>query len=83
MKGFFKAVFRGLIKSLPLGNVATEVIENIQNKNAVITEEKPLTQHNWVSIGTQFIIVCVILYSFVTNKISLNDLVSLLHIVNI
>lgn len=62
-----KPVIRGAIKSLPMGNVITEVIANAKDNTGV----KP---HNWVSIGIQFLCVGAIVYAFATHAISLDEL---------
>lgn len=68
---FAKPVLRGAIKSIPMGNVVTEVIGNIKSKD----KAKP---HNWYSIITQIVIVGAIVYSFATHLITLDQLIGYL-----
>ncbi len=81
-KGTIKAIFRGILKSLPFGNVVTEVVQNIQNKDALVTEEIPATGHNWVSITTQAVIVSIIVYAFYTKQITIDQVIEYLKLVN-
>ena len=85
-KGILKAVFRGVVKSFPLGNVIIETVNNFKAKPLINIEpreqadvikqiEKP---HNWVSIATQLIIVGAIVYAFATKQIDLNQLINIL-----
>ena len=85
-KGILKAVFRGVVKSFPLGNVIIETVNNFKAKPLINIEpreqadvikqiEKP---HNWVSISTQLIIIGAIVYAFATKQIDLNQLIDIL-----
>ena len=70
---FVKPIVRGAIKSIPGGNIITEVIGNIKANNA--DQAQP---HNWKSIITQLVIVGAIVYSFATHLITLDQLIGYL-----
>jgi len=86
-KGILKAVFRGVVKSFPLGNVVIETINNFKAKPIYeLDVEKQVEKisgfdkpHNWVSIATQSVIVAAIIYAFVTKQIDLNKLIEILN----
>ena len=79
-KGILKAIFRGIVKSVLIGNVIIEAIDNAKAKNTIdlttseIVEkvEKP---HNWISIVTQLIIIAAIVYAFITKQITVEELI--------
>ena len=75
-KGFFKellkSAFRGGIKSLPGGNVVTEIITNIK---AAKDAAKP---HNWYSIAMQVLCIGAIIYAFVSKTITIDELLGYL-----
>lgn len=85
-KGIFRAVLRGIVKSIPLGNVIVETVENFTAKplieqstdeqiNTIAQTDKP---HNWVSVTIQLLIVGAIVYAFTTKQIDINKLIELL-----
>lgn len=63
-----KAAGRGVIKSIPGGNVAIEVVNSIKGEK----------KHNYWSIITQALCVGAIVYAFATKLITLDDLLRLL-----
>lgn len=92
-KGFFKRliksivqspIVRGVVKSLPGGNLLYEVGENVVgnvvNEIAKSKEIKPrdIKPHNWVSMAVQFICISLILYAFFTHQITIKDVLHLL-----
>lgn len=96
-KGFLKRlllgvvrspVVRGLVKSLPFGNVAYEVGENIigatvqQSKdgaldNANATSGKP---HSAISLICQIAVLGLIVWAFITKQITIEEVLNLLGI---
>jgi len=85
-KGFLKAVFRGLVKSVPLGNTLIEIADNYKSKpilNIDSEEQKKVFEniekpHDWTSIIIQVIITSSIIYAFVTKQISIEKLIELI-----
>lgn len=89
VKRFFKFIFnnslvRGVIKSLPFGNVVYEVGENIsteiKNKNGEseiknVMDKKP---HNWFSISVQLLCLGAIVYAFISKQITIDQVLDLL-----
>ena len=86
-KGILKAIFRGVVKSFPIGNVIVETIQNYKAKPLLNVEpseqaeivnktEKP---HNWVSIAVQLLITAGIVYAFATKQITIDKLIELLN----
>lgn len=73
------AVFRGVVKSVPMGNVALQAINQVKHelahKDSIVKPEKP---HNWLSIATQVICIVAIAYAFATKAITIEQLLSLL-----
>ena len=78
-KGFLKAIFRGAIKSIPGGNVITEILGNIKvgKDNADPNTKSVPLPHNYYSIAMQVIGTGAIIYAFATKMITLNDLLKL------
>jgi hypothetical protein len=76
-KGILAAVFRGVVKSVPMGNVALQAIKNVKHeidhKDAIEKPEKP---HNWMSIVTQIVCILAIGYAFYTKMITIEQLLS-------
>lgn len=74
-----KALFRGVVKSIPAGNVALQLVNNVKheldNKNVINKPDKP---HSWISIVTQGICVAAIVYAFVTKTITVEQVLSYL-----
>lgn len=69
----FKPAVRGIVKSVPAGNIIVETYKNVQAiKNG---EAKP---HNWVSIIIQSLCIVGIFYAFYTKQIDVNQLLSIL-----
>lgn len=81
-----KPVFRGVLKSIPIGNI---LVELSQNKKAKKTNEHVIDSngeqipaelpHNYVSIAIQIICVVGIIYAFYTKQIDLNHFLSILQ----
>lgn len=82
----FKPVIRGVVKSIPFGNIICEIIDNVKGKNikpeqlaqsetGEIVDVKP---HKWRSIILQALIVSGIIYSLYTKQIDINDFINLL-----
>lgn len=91
-KGFFKKllggifkspIVRGLIKSLPFGNVGYEVAENIigetvnQNKADDKDNAKP---HSAISLICQIVVLVLIVWAFFTKQITIEDVLNMLGI---
>lgn len=82
-KGILKAILRGILKSVPIGNTIVETVENFKAKpvidaatNEIVEKiEKP---HNWVSILTQLTVIGVIVWAFVTKQITIEQLINFL-----
>jgi len=88
IKQFFeilKPVFRGVLKSLPMGNILVELTQNKKAKNSepVIDSQgnqiPPELPHNYVSIAIQIICIVGIIYAFYTKQIDLNHFLSILQ----
>lgn len=81
-KGFFRAALRGLLKSLPLGNVADEIIQNTKaNIESEILEngtQSVKQPHDWISITVQFIGIAAIIYAFLSKQITIDQFIDLL-----
>lgn len=79
-KGFLKAALRGMLKSLPFGNVVDEIIQNTKaNIETEVNKGQEVNEpHNWVSIGTQVLIIGCIVYAFASKQITIDELVNLL-----
>lgn len=89
IKNFFKAIrpfIRGTLKALPFGSAIVEISDNIKTERELakgnspkrirlIDGEKKLP-HNWISILFQLIIAFIIVYSFVTKQITINDVLN-------
>lgn len=72
-RNVIKPLIRGVVKSLPLGNVAIEVADNVSAQQA----ENREISHSWVSIVIQLICICILLYSFFTKQINSDDFINL------
>lgn len=92
-KGFLKRliksivqspIVRGVVKSLPGGNLIYEVGENVVgnvvNEIAQVGEVKPreVKPHHWISILIQAIGIGLLLYAFFTKQITIKDVLDLL-----
>lgn len=81
-KKFVAPVVRGLIKSLPFGNVVVETATNIatemENKNTTDVSEAKELPHNWVSITIQLLALIGIVYAFVSKQITIETFLELL-----
>lgn len=78
-QNFLIPALRGVVKSLPMGNAITEVVQNVQdanNKDAPILSKD--LQHNYYSIITQILCVGAIIYAFYTHAITIDQLLNLL-----
>lgn len=93
-KGFLKKliksivqspIVRGIVKSLPGGNLLYEVGENVvgnvvneiaKTKELIPREIKP---HNWISILIQAVGIGLLLYAFFTKQISIQEVLNLLN----
>lgn len=81
MKKFpiLSAVFRGVVKSVPMGNVAFQAVKNVkhelENKDSIVSKEKP---HDWISVITQALCVAALVYAFATKAITIEDLLGYL-----
>lgn len=87
MKGLFLkkllAVVRGIFKSLPIGNTINEISQNLKQSEVVLnTEGEPTIKspHDWLSIGTQLLVIGLIIYSFFNKTITLENLMKLLGV---
>lgn len=75
--GILKSVFqnplvRGTLKSLPLGNWAYEVAENIRHaKNPDTRDTK--APHSAISLLAQAVFLGLIVYAFVTHQVTIDD----------
>lgn len=81
----FLTIGRGVLKSLPIGNILVELSQNkkakllaepIKDENG--NEIKPELPHNYISIIIQILCVTAIVYAFVTEKIDIHKLLNLL-----
>ena len=72
MKEKLKAVLRGLVKSVPIGNV---IVESIENKKAP-KEEKP---HDWLSICAQIGGILLLFYMSYKGEIPIEKMLELLR----
>jgi len=72
MKEKLKAILRGLVKSVPIGNV---LVETLENKKAPI-EEKP---HNWYSILAQVGGILILFYMALKKEIPIEQLLEILR----
>lgn len=70
---FLKPIVRGVVKSIPGGNVVTEIADNIKSK-----KDDNANTHNWWSISMQVLCVAAIVYAFVSKTITIEDLIRLL-----
>jgi len=78
LKTFFKDAIRGLVKSVPFGNTAVSIVDNIKHERETSAEINPDTKpHSWVSIAMQILGILAIGYAFVTKMVTLEDLLSL------
>lgn len=87
LKSVFQSpVIRGLIKSLPFGNVGYEVAENIigetvnqtkKDENGNVINDKP---HSAISLLCQFVVLALIVWAFVTKQIAIEDVLNLLGV---
>ena len=84
IKGFFKTfgtIGRGVLKSIPFGNI---LVERYQNKKAVTQKDEngnPIPvepPHSSLSMVVQIIMVTAIVWAFYTEKISVQQLINLL-----
>jgi hypothetical protein len=71
---FLKAIFRGFLKSVPFGNVAVEIADNVTANSG--DAEKP---HHYMSIIIQVICLAAVIYAFITKQITVEDLLRLLN----
>lgn len=89
-KGLFKkiigAVFKGVIKGLPLGNVGVELLETFNdNKNVVYSDEelKELKRiyliKKYISIAVQVLTILLLINSFFKNEINSIQFIELLN----
>lgn len=88
LKGVFKGVFKGAVKSLPFGNIITEVIENVTTNQGnevlrgAISDESVKNIDKitfYVSLTIQLICVTGIVYSFLTKQITIEELLNYLN----
>jgi len=73
MKEKLKAILRGLVKSVPIGNV---LVETIENKKAPTSEDKP---HNWLSILAQIGGILIIFYMSYKKELPIEQMLELLR----
>jgi hypothetical protein len=71
---FIKPLFRGVIKSLPFGNVAIEIGDNIKKE----TTGEP-KNHNWVSITIQLLLIGAIVWALLTKQITIETFIDLVN----
>lgn len=69
----FKPAIRGVVKSIPAGNIVVETYKNV--KAIKDGEAKP---HTWISIVIQALCIGGIFYAFYTKQIDVNQLLSIL-----
>lgn len=80
-------IVRGIVKSLPFGNLLYEVGENVAGSviNEIAAKENPklvgadgvIKPHNWVSIFIQFLCIAGIVYAFITKQITIHDVLNM------
>ncbi len=76
--GIFKSpLTRGIIKSLPFGNIVYEVGNNISHS---LNEEKRDTSkpHSAISILAQIVFLSLIVYAFYTKQISIETILQMI-----
>lgn len=66
-------IIRGTLKSLPFGNLAYEVAEQIKHATNPETKGGKLP-HSPVSILFQLVFLALIIYAFFTHQITIDDL---------
>lgn len=71
-----KPVFRGVVKSLPLGNVAIEIFDNVKKE---VKENTTPKQHSYISIFIQLVCIALIIYAFSTKQITIEQVLQLLN----
>jgi len=89
---FLGTILRAGVKSVPVGNVIVEAIENrkalkkIKSEGWLEGELKlktvdglPTKPHNWISIAIQLIITGSVIYAFFTKQITIDKLIELLN----
>lgn len=84
----FKPIVRGVVKSIPLGNVLIEIIDNAKGKilnpekiqvNDNTSEVVNTKPHQWRSIIFQLLIVSAIIYALYTRQIDINQFINLIQ----
>ena len=73
LKNFISPIVRGTIKTVPLGNVAIEIIDAVKERNKDIEKV--------ISISVQILGICGILYALVTKQIDIEKYIDLLNAV--
>ncbi len=68
---FNNPLSRGIIKSLPFGNVAYEIGENISN-----SKDENSKSHSAISLAAQIIFLGLIVYAFFTKQITIEDVLN-------
>lgn len=94
-KGFFKRMIsgivrsplvRGIVKSLPFGNVVYEIGENVmgetlnQTKESEASPDKDTKPHSAISLLCQIVVLGLIVYAFVTKTITIQDVLDILGV---
>ena len=85
----FKPIIRGLVKSLPFGTMIIEATDNVKTEIALSKNETPKrakfnlngsekpslsVPHSWGSIIFQLIFAAIIVYAFVSGKITIEQI---------
>ena len=76
--GLFRRVFgnpvvRGVLKSLPVGNLAYEIADTIKAAKDPARAEGDKLPHSPISMFLQAVTLLLILYAFFTHQISIDD----------
>lgn len=97
VRAFLKALFRGLVRSLPfgVGNVLIETGDALSGNKMpdrkLLNDPELTTQEavsidkfrRWIQITIQLIITACVIYSFLTGKIDLNQLLDFINTQNV
>ena len=67
-----KPIIRGVVKTIPFGNTAVEIADNIK------AEKDAPKPHNWYSIAMQILGIGAIVYAFATKMITIQELLDMI-----
>lgn len=66
---------RGTIKSLPVGNLIYEIVDNIKHYKDPDKAKNP-APHSAISLAAQIVFLCLIIYAFATHQLTIDQVLN-------